>query len=170
MACHFPGADNTDKFWRNLVSHKDVFRTLSAEEAVAQGADPEQVSSAGYVRRVGYPDNYKAFDTGYFGFTPSQALITDPQHRLLLITAQEALDNAGVDPERVESQVGVFVSLNQSSYLMQNILPNHELMSRTSAQKIMYGNDKGFAAAQISYKLNLTGPSMAIDTTCSSSL
>ncbi|MEZ8319500.1 beta-ketoacyl synthase N-terminal-like domain-containing protein [Vibrio splendidus] len=170
MSCRFPGAETIDEFWQNLLAHSDVFETLSVDEAVIAGADPKLAGTEKYVRLVGRPRTYKDFDPAFFNLTPNDALALDPQHRLLLLMGYEALEEAGLADVTEAKNVAVFTSLNRSSYLMENLWSNQEIVKQLGLNKVHYSNDKGYSAVQLSHKFNLTGSSMAIDSTCSSSL
>ena len=127
------------------------------------------VSNPKYVKASGMLSNIDQFDASFFGFNPREAEITDPQHRLFLECAWEALERAGYDSERYRGAVGVYAGAGMSNYLV-NLYSQRELMEVVAAMAVAIGNDKDFLATRVSYKLNLRGPSVVVQTACSTSL
>jgi amino acid adenylation domain-containing protein/non-ribosomal peptide synthase protein (TIGR01720 family) len=169
MAGRFPGARDLDQFWANLRDGREGISFFSAAELAAAGVDPALAASPGYVPAAGVLADADLFDAPFFGFTPREAAITDPQHRIFLECAWEALESAGYDPARCDVPVGVFAGASMNSYLA-NLVASPEVVRAGSALQTMLGNDKDFVPTRVSYKLDLRGPSVAVQTACSSSL
>ncbi len=171
MAGHFPGASNVDEFWSNLRNGVESIRPLSDAELLACGQDPASLRDPRYVKRAAILDGYDLFDASFFGVSPKDAAIMDPQHRHLLECAWEALEHAGHVPSRFRGSIGVFAGCGANAYFMHNILANPDLVRTVGLFLLRHtGNDKDFLATLVSYKLNLTGPSFSVQTACSTSL
>lgn len=170
MSCRFPGANNADKFWENLRDGVESVSFFSKEELITEGINQDLVENPSYIRASAVVDDVQNFDASFFGFTPREAEVMDPQHRLFLECAWNALENAGYNSEKYDSSIGVFAGVGTNTYLLKNLISNSELINSLSGLQISIGNDKDFAPTQTSYKLNLTGPSVNVNTACSSSL
>ncbi|MBW4428175.1 MAG: SDR family NAD(P)-dependent oxidoreductase [Nostoc desertorum CM1-VF14] len=164
----FPGARNITVFWQNLCDGVEAISQFSDEELVASGVDPSLLDNLNYIKVGAALEEIDLFDAGFFGFNPKEAEMTDPQHRLFLECAWEALENAGYDAQRCESRIGVYAGASLNNYLPFK-LNIDQIGSAHSFQKLI-GNDKDFLSTRVSYKLNLTGPSLTIQTACSTSL
>ncbi len=170
MACRVPGAANLDAFRSNLESGRVSVTELDPVRLRAGGVDEDRLRDPHYVKRVGLLDGVEGFDAEFFGFTPSDAALTDPQHRLLLECAWESLENAGIDPDRCGRPVGVFAGSALNTYLLFNVLKSRQTLADADARSVALANDKDFLATRVSYKLNLHGPSLTVQTACSTSL
>ena len=170
MSGRFPDADSVDRFWTNLSEGVESVRTFSDEALLAAGVRPEELALPNYVRSGVLLDDLDRFDALHFGFTPREAEIMDPQQRLLFECASEALEQAGYGDGRRGRDVGVFASVGESAYLYQNLMTRPDIIGTTSYTALMCSNGRDFAATRLSYKLNLTGPSVNVSTACSSSL
>jgi acyl transferase domain-containing protein len=115
-------------------------------------------------------EGVEQFDAAFFGYTPREAEIMDPQQRLLLECAWEALECAGCDPEQYRGTIGVYAGASTNSYLLNNLIANRELIESVGVYQVLISNDKDYLATRIAYKLNLTGPSITIQSACSTSL
>jgi phthiocerol/phenolphthiocerol synthesis type-I polyketide synthase E len=173
LAGRFPGAPNLDVFWQNLKSGVESVTHFSDGEL---DVPPALRAAPGYVRARAIIDGVDLFDADFFGVQPREAAYTDPQHRLLLETAWEALETAGCDPAQFDGTVGVFAGCSQNTYLLHNLASNPGFLAeylasqQMGAHPALLGNDKDFLATRISYKLNLRGPSMSVQSACSTSL
>jgi acyl transferase domain-containing protein len=173
MAGKFPGAPNLEAFWQNLRSGVESIRHFAPDEIEAPAS---LVQNPQYVRARGIVDGVDLFDADFFGIQPREADYTDPQHRLLLETAWEALEDAGCDPERFAGSIGVFAGCSLNSYLLHNLASNPGFLAeflvgqQMSAHPSLTGNDKDFVATRIAYKLNLRGPAITVQCACSTSL
>ncbi|MBV8859295.1 MAG: SDR family NAD(P)-dependent oxidoreductase [Acidobacteria bacterium] len=169
MAGRFPGAANVEEFWRNLRAGVESISFFTDEELGRAGVPAEVYNQPNYVRARGRLADVEQFDAPFFGFNPREAEIMDPQHRVFLECAWEALEAAGYDPERVGGPVGVFGGASLSAYLF-NLYSNPEVLRAVGGFQAMVGNDKDHLCTRVSYKLNLSGPSLSVQTACSTSL
>ncbi|MGJ5676051.1 MAG: SDR family NAD(P)-dependent oxidoreductase [Nostochopsis sp.] len=166
----FPGAKNVDKFWEILRDGIESISHFTDEELLAAGVDSDLLNDPNYVKAGSIIEDIELFDAAFFGFTPREAEITDPQHRLFLESAWEALESAGYDSESYNGKVGVFAGVTNSNYLFVNLYSNQQLIHSLDALNLFIGNEKDNLSTQISYKLNLTGPSINVQNNCSTSL
>jgi acyl transferase domain-containing protein len=171
MAGRFPGARNLSEFWRNLRDGIESIGFFTADQLLAAGASALDLQDPNYVRAAAILNDVEHFDAAFFGFSPKEAAIMDPQHRHFLECAWEALENAGWCPDEFPGRIGVYAGSGMNSYLIHNLLTNHELVANTGIFLLKQtGNDKDVLATRVSYQLNLTGPSLAVQTACSTSL
>jgi non-ribosomal peptide synthase protein (TIGR01720 family) len=164
----FPGANNIEEFWHNLQAGVESISQLTDEELLSAGVYPNCLDDSNYVKAGGVLKDIDLFDAAFFDFNPKEAEITDPQHRLFLECAWEALESAGYDSNRCENRIGVYAGAGFNNYLNFDLNTDH-VGSSQSYQKLI-GNDKDFLSTRVSYKLNLTGPSLTVQTACSTSL
>ena len=174
MACRFPGAKTIDEFWENLKNGVDSLVDISEEDLKAAGIPATIYGKGNYVPRAMVLEDSDLFDAKFFEITGNEAQILDPQQRLLLECAWEALESAGYPPKNGDNPVGVFMGSRISDYLLFNQHPP-DLFGLTgeipaSGFQRLLANDKDYIATRISYKLNLHGPSLTVQTACSTSL
>jgi len=169
MAGHFPQARNIEMFWNNLREGVESITTFTDYELELAGVDPAILRHPNYVKAGAIIADIDMFDAAFFGYSSREAEITDPQQRLFLECAWEALENAGYDPERFVGSIGVYAGTSVSSYLF-NIFTNRELVETIGSLQVQIGNDKDFLTTRTAYKLNLKGPCYTIQTACSTSL
>ena len=171
LACQFPGSNNADQFWINLIEGRESISFFSDQELKEAGISEVSLKNPHYIKAKGVIEDVFSFDRELFGYSQKEAENIDPQQRLLLECAWEALENAGYDAEHYEGSIGVFVGCNPSSYFLSHIYPNH-LKDSTDLDELslLLANGPDYLATRISYKLNLTGPSKTIQTACSTSL
>ncbi len=170
LAGRFPDARNVDELWQNLAAGHCSVRRFTREEMLRSGATPEEVAQESYIPAGSVLQGLDLFDASFFGFTPREAEIMDPQQRFLLECAVEALENAGYPGEKHAGKIGVFVGKATSLYLLEHLLYYPEIFQRLGMMPVLNVNEKDHAATLVSYKLNLTGPSVNVNTTCSTSL
>ena len=170
MAGRFPGATNIDGFWQNLRNGVESISFFSDEELASSGIAPATRRAPNYVRAGGVLKDPELFDASFFGFTPREAEIIDPQHRIFLECAWEALEDAGYGAERYRRSTGIYASVSMNTYLLNNLHSSREPLVSANELQMMVGNDKDFLTTRVSYKLNLEGPSVVVQTACSSSL
>ena len=171
MAGRFPGARNIREFWRNLRDGVESISVLDDEQLIAAGAAAADLGNPEYVRAAALLDDIDRFDAAFFGLSPRDAAIMDPQHRLFLECAWEALENAGWCAEEFAGRIGVYAGSGMNTYLIHNLLTNAELVANAGLFLLKQtGNDKDVLATRVSYQLNLTGPSLSVQTACSTSL
>lgn len=169
MTGRFPGAGSLDAFWRNLRDGVESVSFYSDEELLAAGVHPALLAHPNYVKAGSPLENFELFDATFFGFSPREAEIMDPQHRLFLECAWEALESAGYNPEKYPDRIGVYASASSNGYLLY-LYSNLQALADINGLQIAIGTDKDHLATRVSYKLNLKGPSVGVQTTCSSSL
>lgn len=169
MAGRFPGADNVEKFWDNIRSGEESIQFFNDEELLAAGIDPRSLKDPNFVKSMDVLDNIADFDAKYFDYTPREAELLDPQHRLMLEVASDALEHSGYGDRSESKNVGVFVGVTDSAYLIDNLITNPGVVG-SAAQSLVASTSAGFLATKLSYKLNLTGPSLNVLSACSSSL
>ncbi|MDB4947621.1 MAG: amino acid adenylation protein, partial [Gemmatimonadetes bacterium] len=168
-AGRFPGAPGVEALWRNVCAGIESVSFFSDAELLAAGVDPEQIRDPSYVRAKGVLDDIESFDAAFFDVGPREAEITDPQHRLFLECAWEALEDAAYDPQRYPGSVGVFAGAGVNGYWL-NVYSDPEVARTTGHTAIRLGNEKDFLPTRVSYKLGLRGPSVNVQTACSTSL
>jgi phthiocerol/phenolphthiocerol synthesis type-I polyketide synthase E len=170
LAGRFPGAPDVQRLWLSLVAGREGIRFFSAEELIASGVDPELVARPDYVKAKGILGDVDLFDAGFFGLNPREVELMDPQHRIFLECAWEALEDAGWDADRYPGLVGVYAGLSMNTYLLTNLLSHMELVASADTLQASLGNDKDPLTSRVSYKLNLKGPSVTIQSASSTSL
>jgi len=170
MAGRFPGAINVEEFWRNLQDGAEGITFFSDEEMIDAGIDPSLLQDPKYVKAAGVLKDADMFDASFFGYSPREAEVIDPQHRLFLESAWQALETAGYDPETFGGPIGVYAGASMNTYLLSNIILNSEALASAGSFQTHIGSDKDFLPTRVSYKLNLRGPSLAVQTACSTSL
>ncbi|MFV0473266.1 MAG: SDR family NAD(P)-dependent oxidoreductase [Pikeienuella sp.] len=170
-AGRFPGAPDVPSFWKMLAEGRSGAERLGEAELLAAGVSRKTLADPDYVR-VSHPlADMECFDAGFWGFSPREAAILDPQHRHFLECAWEALEDAGHMPENFDGRVGVFAGSGMQAYLPFNLLSNPDLVEEIGLFLLRHtGNDKDFLPTRLSYLLNLTGPAVAVQTACSTSL
>lgn len=171
MACRFAGARSIDDYWANLCGGVQSVIRYSDEELIAAGVDPTLLSDPRYVKAGAPLADMECFDAALFGLGPRDAALMDPQHRHFLECAWEALENAGHSPERFAGAIGVFAGSGHNGYMTANLLGDPALRREVGPFQLQHaGNDKDFLTTRVSYLLNLRGPSINIQTACSTSL
>ncbi len=169
MRGRFPGANSLDEYWHNLAGGIESITVLDPEDMRAAGV-PDHISRLpGYVNASPVLDDVDKFDAQFFGFSARDATLTDPQHRLFLEAAWEALEDAGYSPDAFGRPIGVFGGCEQSTYLY-HLYQNQEALKYIDGMQLMVTNDKDHLCTQVSYRLDLKGPSVVVQTTCSTSL
>ncbi|MEO6196031.1 MAG: amino acid adenylation domain-containing protein [Thermoanaerobaculia bacterium] len=170
MAGRFPGAKGVEELWRNVAGGREGITFFTADELLAAGVDASMVENPNYVRAKGILGDVDLFDASFFGLNPREVELMDPQHRLFLECSWEALENAGWDTERFPGLVGVYAGLSMNTYMIMNLLPHMELVASVDTLQASLGNDKDPMTSRVSYKLNLKGPSVTIQSASSTSL
>lgn len=171
MAAHLPGAATLTAYWSNLRQGVESIRRLSESELLAAGESPERMRHRNYVPAAAPLDGFEQFDADFFGFSPKEAAIMDPQHRQFLEVAWEALENAGHPPETFSGPIAVYAGCGMGSYFYFNICSNPDLVASTGMFLLRHtGNDKDFLSTRVSHIFDLKGPSVNIQTACSTSL
>ncbi|MDB6168189.1 MAG: hypothetical protein JWM88_1053 [Verrucomicrobia bacterium] len=171
MAGRFPHAKNLDEFWSNLrAGHEAVSFFKDEDVQWLPIENPPRLDDPNFVKARAVLERPEWFDAAFFGMNPREASVTDPQHRVFLECAWEALENAGCNPETYPGMIGVFAGASMNSYLFANILTNRGLAEGMGFFPTVIANDNDFLTTRVSYKLNLRGPSINVQTACSTSL
>lgn len=171
MALRVPGARTVAEFWRNLVDGVESIETRTPDELLAAGESAENLRRKNYVPRSADLPGLEDFDADFFGFSPKEAAIMDPQHRQFLECAWEALEDSTRPPASVNGPVGVFAGCGMGSYFYFNVLSHRALVDKVGMFLLRHtGNDKDFLATRASYLFDLHGPSVNVQTACSTSL
>ncbi|MEM9491705.1 MAG: polyketide synthase, partial [Myxococcota bacterium] len=170
MACRFPDAPDTAQYWANLRAGREAVQFFTDDELVAAGVARDQLDQPGFVRAGVMLDDIDRFDAAFFGISPRQAQILDPQHRLFLETAWTALESAGVAPGRSAGRIGVFAGGGVSSYFLRNLLVQPRLMATVGAGAVRHANRIDNLATRVAYHLDLDGAALTVQTCCSSGL
>jgi amino acid adenylation domain-containing protein len=170
MAGRFPEAGTLERFWRNLREGVESVRPIPEEALLAAGVSAATLSDPAYVRSAGVLEGIDLFDAPFFGLSAREAALLDPQHRLLLEAAWEALEAAGYDVERIDRPVGVYAGASVNSYFLHYLFSPREQLNSPDGADLFVGNDNNFLATRTSYKLGLRGPSLTVQTACSTSL
>jgi len=166
----FPQSKNLDDWWSKLRDGVELVSFFSENELLAEGVEPAHLHSPNYVRAKAILDAPESFAATFFGFSPREAEIIDPQQRIFLECAYEALESAGYSPDRFQGRIGVFAGVSLNTYLLNNLLSNQAAIEPVGGYQVMISSDKDFLGTLVSYKLNLKGPSMTVQTACSTSL
>jgi phthiocerol/phenolphthiocerol synthesis type-I polyketide synthase E len=170
MAGRFPGAPDVESFWAALAQGREGISHLSDDELAEAGVSRDLLRRPDYVKAKGVLDGADRFDAGFFGYSPREAEIMDPQHRVFLECAWEALESAGHDPRTFEGRIGVFAGSSLNSYLIFNVMANRRAFDSAGSYQTLIASDKDFLATRAAYKLDLKGPAVTVQTACSTSL
>lgn len=169
MACRVPGASDVDVFWQNLLECKESITFFSSEELDSSIPDNEKKSSR-YVPAKGVVEGADLFDAGFFDISPREADILDPQQRIMLELTWHALEDAGYAPDGMPLNAGLYMGSDWPRYYRTNIVTNSSLLNSYGDFNASLANEQDFLTTRISYKLNLTGPSVNVATACSTGL
>jgi len=169
MAGRFPGARDVEEFWSNLCAGRESIRFFKPEELdpsipMHVRADPLYVAARGVI------DDVEMFDAGFFGISPLEAQLMDPQQRHFLQIAWHALEHAGYVPESASGRVGIFGGMYNASYFQRHLLPRPDITQRMGELQTMLANEKDYLTSRVAHKLGLSGPAVTIQTACSTSL
>lgn len=171
MGIKVPGAGDVDRYWANLRDGVESIRRLTEQELLDAGESPEKIARKNYVPAAAVLDGFDSFDADFFGFSPKDAAILDPQHRKFLEVAWEAMEQAGHPPESISGPIGVYAGCGMGSYFYFNICSNPDLVDDVGMFLLRHtGNDKDFLSTRVSHVFDLHGPSINLQTACSTSL
>jgi amino acid adenylation domain-containing protein len=169
MAGRFPGAPSVEALWRRLCRGDELIRFFSDEELLAAGVRREALADPLYVRARGVLEDSDKFAASFFEVSPREAQIMDPQQRVFLECAWEALEDAAVDPERFPGRIAVFAGASENGYV-RNLQANLDAVRAVGGFQAFLLNRNDFLPTRTSYKLNLRGPSVNVQTACSTAL
>ncbi|CAM3575566.1 type I polyketide synthase [Kibdelosporangium persicum] len=170
MAGTFPGAPDIAKFWADLCAGRDGITRMSRAELLAAGVEPELADDPAFVPAAGLLPDIDRFDADFFGYSATDAELLDPQHRLFLECAWHALEDGGIDPDRIDGPVGVFAGGAPSSYLLSNLLRDESAVLTHGPGHLVLQNEKDLIPSRLSYALDLTGPSVSVQSCSSTAL
>ena len=170
MSGRFPGASTLKQFWFNLQQGIESIERFTPEEMIACGVPSEVAHDPSYVPAKGIIEDIAGFDAAFFGYSPREARYMDPQHRVFLECAWEALEHAGYDPLVSTATIGLYAGCGDASYLYHLLQSKKNLAEAAKDPAIFFGNYRDFFATRVAYRLNLRGPSLNIQTACSTSL
>jgi acyl transferase domain-containing protein/thioesterase domain-containing protein len=169
FAGRFPRAANVEQFWANLTAGRDCFTEFTVEQLVGEGVPRDDAQRSDYIKRMPVIENSAGFDARLFKYSPKEAELIDPQQRILLECAWEALEHAGYDPYRFPGLIGIWAGSGLNNYFLKNLVSRGAFEQIVDSQTII-SNDKDYLASRIAYKLNLRGPAVVVQTACSTSL
>ncbi len=171
MACRFPEAPDIESYWRLLRDGVEAVRFPDPDALRAAGDTPERMRHPRYVASPGAVlDDVDAFDAAFFGIEADRAALMDPQHRVFLECTHAALEDAGYDPTRYPGMIALFAGAGRNHYLLEHLLPQARAMATAGPLEVTLTNDKDFVPLRVSYLLDLRGPSVGVQTACSTSL
>ena len=181
MSCRFPGANNVEEFWNNLCNGVESISFFEDAEILASGVESELLKDPNYVKASPILKDIEGFDADFWGYSPKEAQLLDPQQRLFLESAWESLEDAGYDPFNYQGDISLYGGAATNTYLLNNIYPNRHTidnrdrlgiinLSSMGGFQVTTANDKDYLTTRTSYKLNLTGSSVNVQTACSTSL
>ncbi len=168
MAGRFPGASNVEEFWANLLAGRESITRFSSEDLSPQ-VPAELRRHPRYVPARGVIADADRFDASFFGISPREALLMDPQQRVFLELCWNALEHAGVDPERFAGSIGVYAGVSNNGY-RKLVDSRPDLVRGAGEFATMVANEKDYVATRVAHRMNLTGPALSIHTACSTSL
>ncbi|HEY9225622.1 MAG TPA: polyketide synthase, partial [Gemmatimonadaceae bacterium] len=170
MGGRFPDANDLEAFWRNIRDGVESLETFTDADLDAARVDQSVRIAPRYVRRGTVLEGADLFDASFFGFSPREAQVLDPQQRIFLESAWEAVEHAGYGGAVAGQSVGVYAGVGMPVYVITQLLANPSFLASVGGYQVMIGNDKDFLSTRVSYKLDLRGPSVSIQTACSTSL
>jgi acyl transferase domain-containing protein/acyl carrier protein len=169
MSGRFPQANDLAQFWQNLTEAKEAVTFYTPDDLRSAGINPAILSKPNYVGAGLSLENIDLFDAQFFGYNAREAEALDPQHRLFLECSFHALEDAGYDPHSYPGSIGVFGGCAMSTYMLQ-VTQNPKFMETVGYLQVLFGNEKDYLPTHVSYKLNLRGPSFAVQSACSTGL
>ncbi|WP_169518313.1 non-ribosomal peptide synthetase/type I polyketide synthase [Solimonas variicoloris] len=175
MAGRFPGADGVDAFWRNLVAGVESIAQFRLDELEDRFGDAVH-RAPNFVAAHSVLDDVDQFDADFFGMYAREAELTDPQHRVFLECAWQALEDGGCDPTRHDGPIGVFAGCSMNTYFLHHVCRDRQALEEFTSNfqlgcyPTLVGAGREFLATRVSYKLDLRGPSFTVQSACSTSL
>ncbi|MBW4428170.1 MAG: SDR family NAD(P)-dependent oxidoreductase [Nostoc desertorum CM1-VF14] len=170
MNCRFPGASNLEEFWQNLRDGVESISFFSDAEVETIHIGSHLSNHPNHVKAAGILGDVELFDAAFFGYSPREAEIIDPQARLFLEAAWNALENAGYDAEAYQGRIGIYGGNSVNTYFLFNLFSNPKLLESVSLEQLKFANHSDLLTTRVAYKLNLQGPALTIQTACSTSL
>uniref|UniRef100_UPI00356A8E59 amino acid adenylation domain-containing protein n=1 Tax=Phenylobacterium sp. TaxID=1871053 RepID=UPI00356A8E59 len=169
LAGRFAGAPDVASFWEMILAGRSGRVEITRADLEAAGEDPALLDDPDYVAAAFPLDDAEGFDAAFFGFTPREAELMDPQQRIMLEAAWTALEDAGVDPRQGSDRIGVFGGVGRNAYLLNNLMTHQDLRETAGDYNMLIGNERDFPTTHIAYRLGLRGPAVNVQTACSTS-
>jgi len=170
LALRAPGAVNEREFWKNLCEGTESIQFFNEDNLIRSGTPAEWLRDPHFVPAAGLIKDGEFFDSELFGFTEKEANLTDPQQRVFLECAWEALEDAGYAGEHADVKIGIYAGCGYSSYWLEQVVPSLNSLEMASRYHALLANDKDFLSSRVAYKLNLKGPAVTVQSACSTSL
>ena len=172
MSCRFPASPSVAAYWNNIANGTDLINDLSDEALMSSGISEDVSNSPGYIKRGSYLEEIEYFDAQLFDTTDREATIMAPSQRFLLVCAYEALEDAGYVSGHYNGRIGVYAGAKHCDSWQRRL---YQLLDKSDGKfseqlQLSIANDRDYSATRVSYKLNLKGPSLSINTACSTSL
>jgi len=169
MSGRFPGADNVEQLWKNLLDAKNSITRWTTDEL--DPSIPEELrNSPDYVPARGVMNDADKFDAAFFGVNPRVAALMDPQQRVFMETAWAALEDAAYDPKAFPGLIGVYAGIGNNTYFTRNVIGHPDLIEQVGDFQVMTANEKDYIATRLAFEFDLRGPALSIHTACSTSL
>lgn len=171
MSGRFPKSKNLEEYWDLITEGKEGITFFTEEDLAKHGVSEEEYSADNYVKAGALLEGYEKFDNDFFEVNPREAELMDPQQRLFLQTCYEALEEAGYCAGNTDAVIGVYGGSSLNSFMIHNLMNNKEFTSKHEALQhiFVHGNMNDYLCTRVSYKLNLNGPSMSVQSACSTS-
>ena len=170
MACKLPGAENPEDFWKMIVGKDEAISFFTKDELMKAGISLDLINNQDYVPARGILTDIDKFDAAFFGYSPYEASIMDPQHRVFLEQSWVALEDSGYVAENFSGNVGIFAGMNDSSYLLNQLLKNQDIQRDYDNQQLLLATSTHYLCTRVAYAMGLKGPSVTINTACSTGL
>ena len=170
MAGRFPGAQDVTEYWRNLRDGVEAIKFFTDDELKNAGVEAARLNHPNFIKAKGAIENGDQFDAAFFSFTPREAELMDPQHRVFMECVWTALENSGYNPDNYTGAIGLYGGESMNSYLLLNLMSNRELLDSVGLLQASVQNRTDHLTTHVAYKLNLKGPSLTVQTACSTSL
>jgi phthiocerol/phenolphthiocerol synthesis type-I polyketide synthase E len=169
LTCRLPGAKDPAQLWANLRAGKETISFFSDQELLDEGYPPAWLANPNFVKAGGVYEGPYLFDAPFFGYTPREAELIDPQHRIFLEGAWETLEKSGYDPSTYPGRISVFAGAGAANHFVA-LFNDPAVRSSIGSMALFTANDKDYLATRVGYKLNLRGPCVTVQTACSTSL
>jgi amino acid adenylation domain-containing protein len=169
MTGRFPGAASVEALWDNLCASKESI-TFFRDDEIDPSIPPALRNDADYVKARGVIDDVEMFDAAFFGISPKEAELMDPQQRIFMELCWECLERGGYSPDTCPGPVGVFGGMYNATYFQKHVSRYPERINALGEFQVMLANEKDYITTRVANRLNLTGPAVSVHTACSTSL
>lgn len=169
MTGRFPGAASVETLWDNLCASKESI-TFFSDDEIDASIPLTLRNDSDYVKARGVIDNVEMFDAAFFGISPKEAELMDPQQRIFMELCWECLERGGYPPDACPGPVGVFGGMYNASYFQKHVSRYPDLVNALGEFQVMLANEKDYITTRVANRLNLTGPAVSVNTACSTSL